>query len=340
MPDPTDHHVPGPVEIDWQRVQVLAEVVSGLPRADDFAARVMRPVAASDEDCFRAFLFAASICHSTHGGLGGSRNGGDFNGWDYLVEAFAAWAERDPGGLDLSRMSALNQAGLENLLRLPFDTSRVTLTDLERRAAILVDVSDAIEDRYAGEVVRLLQACDNRVGGVGGAYGLLRALPGFMDPLEKKSSAFLMAVHFSGRWPIHDQENVRPMIDYHRMRLLLRTGCIVPLSSDLASQLRSRETVQLADGAAIRAAAMEICSAIPSMTGMAVFDFDVLLWALARSCCRNRPLCVDEGPESLSFYEYTGLPESVGCVLTRVCPGAMSVTTRSYWEPELETEDY
>ena len=328
------------VRINEGRVRQLALTLGKLPLADDFAAQMTPAMEVSDETAFRAYLWAAAICHSTRGALTGHRGDRYYKGWDFLLRSFTHQAQCDERGLGPEAVAIMTASRLRDILSSGSADAQLGLGDLPRRAEILRATARELSESFDGCVSRLLNEADRRVGGESGAYAQLARLTAFTDPLRKKSSAFLMTVHFSGRWPIVDHANVLPMIDYHRMRLLMRTGCIEVTDERIADRLRAEMPVSGHMEAAIRDAAMTVCTTIPRLAGMAMFDFDVLLWAHARSCCRRAPMCVSRTVESDSFYSYLAESPSKQCVFEAWCPGATNAEVRSLWEPIVSTEYY
>jgi hypothetical protein len=328
------------VTIDEKRVELLARTLGSLPLAHDFAAQMTPVIEVPDETAFRAYLYAAAVCHATKGGLGGVFFNGYFKGWDFLLRAFSEEALANPGALDPREVLEMSEERLRLLLTDHGKDVEVRLADLDRRAEMLRTTASELLDQFDGSVTRLLDEADNRVDGAEGAYALLSRLSVFRDPLRKKSSAFLMTVHFSGRWKIVDQENILPMIDYHRMRLLLRAGCITVSDRVVADKLRRQVQVHPTVEARIRDAAMQICRSVPVIARMPMFDFDVLLWAHARSCCRHAPLCVSRRVENDSFFSYLAEPPSAKCVFEEWCPGSAQDEVRAFWEPMVATENY
>lgn len=328
------------VTINNGRVAELARTLGELPLAPDFAARSAPRMDESDETVFRAFLWAAAICHATKGGLAGWFDGEFYKGWDYLLRAMCENAEREPDSVSAERMCRIGDRGLFDLLHRPSVDARINLRDLDRRAQILRQTADELIEYFDGRVCLLLENADHRVAGSKGVYQQASRLTAFQDPLRKKSSAFLMAVHFSGRWRIDDPERVDPMIDYHRMRVLLRTGCLTTPAADIVLRLRKQEPVGHEVESALRAAALEVCRKLAVLAGMPMFDCDVLSWAHARSYCRNAPICISGTAENDSFDLCLARKPNGTCVCQSWCPGARDKDIRDLWEPIIATENY
>ncbi|MBM3210650.1 hypothetical protein FJZ33_00405 [Candidatus Poribacteria bacterium] len=328
------------IQINNKCVQKLAYTMNSLSIAKDFAEQVAPRVNASDESKLHAFLWAAAICHSTKGGLKGTLKGSAYKGWDYLLRAFCYAAEDKEAHVSPDFIAVISGDELFNLLTRYAEDREVNLPDIERRAEILNGCAIQLEKMFNKSVVNLLRQASNKVGGDFGAYALLSQLDAFQDPLKKKSTAFLMTVYFSGAWKIIDNENVLPMIDYHRIRVLCRTGCISIQDPGLLRALISQQIVPQAIEESLRQASMKVCKSVVVITGMPMFDFDVLLWAHARSCCRNFPLCVSGQLEHNSFYNYIEKDYTGVCEFQEWCAGFRNRELRAIWEPLVETEHY
>jgi len=329
------------ISINQVKVKDLSHSILLLDLSQEFAEHITPPVkVSSDEAALRAFFWASAICHSTKGGLKGYFDGKFYKGWDYLLRAFCSAAEKDDNLVSPSHIRSLSENELYKLLTTFASEPQVTLPDLERRAEILNGCAFQLDTLFSGSVSELLKRASNKVGGKCGAYAQLEKLTAFQDHLKKKSSAFLMTVHFSKIWAILDQENVLPMIDYHRMRLLCRTGCIDIQDSQLLLSLKNQERVSKIIENQIRSASVGVCIQVVRETQKPMFDFDVLLWAHARSCCRYNPVCISNQLENDSFYDLVTNSFDGTCVFQGWCLGYSNSFIRGLWEPFINTEDY
>jgi hypothetical protein len=328
------------IEISKQHIRSLAHSFLSLRVVESFAEQVTPRVRASDEAALRAFLWASAICHSTKESFKGFYGGNFYKGWDYLLRAFCSAAEESEAIVSSSNIKRISGRELVSLLERYARNAQVQVPDADRRAEILNGCAIQLEEKFSGTVSELLRRASNKVDGNNGAYFQLAQLDAFQDVLKKKSSAFLMTVHFSGLWTISDQENVLPMIDYHRMRILCRTGCISIQDIKLQQALVSQRPVSQEVEELIRVASAKVCESIVTITGIPMFEFDVLLWAHARSCCRNHPVCISGKLENDSFYQYLGKPFDGHCVFQEWCPGFRNSIIRELWEPIVKTEHY
>jgi hypothetical protein len=292
------------------------------------------------ESIISAMLWASAICHGTKGGLKGHFGGSFFQGWDYLLRAFCSSAAADPLSLTPERMTRLTPDELRSILTSNAVTPQVSLSDMERRAEILKRLASEVIQLFDGRVSVLLDRSEGRAGGPRGAYSQLGLLDAFRDPLMKKSSVFLMTMHFAAIWTASDQDQLMPMIDYHRLRILCRMGCIVLENDALAIALRSRQAVNVESERELRSLAVDVCRRVVEFSGMPMFEFDILLWAHARSCCRHHPVCVGGNLEDRSFYSYLTKPFVGRCEFQDWCLGYREDAVRGIWEPVVDTEDY
>jgi len=328
------------IEISDQHVQALARSFLSLRPAKSFATQITPRVGASDEAALRVFLWASAICHSTKGSLRGYYRGNFYNGWDYLLRAFCSAAEESETIVSPNSIKRISGGELVDLLKGYATDTQVSVSDADRRAEILNECAIQLEEKFFGTVHELLKRSSNKIGGPHGAYSQLALLDAFQDPLKKKSSAFLATVHFSGLWTINDHENVLPMMDYHRMRLLCRTGCVLIQDTELRQALAFQKAIPLEIEEKIRSVCAQVCTDVVTITGIPMFEFDILLWAHARSCCRNYPVCVGGKPENASFYQYIGEEFNDQCVFQSWCSGFRDSAIREIWEPVVKTEHY
>lgn len=327
------------VSLNQERIDVLGKTLNEIPLPADFRQRFVPVMTAEEETARLALLWVAAICHSTKGGLLGRVGGREVRGTEYLLAAFCGAANQDPALILVTAMRAATEDQLRILLTRFVAEPQVTLSDLARRAEILRVLATEINDRFQGQIGRMLDEAQHRVGGEGGFYALMDGFVAFRDPLKKKSGVFLYFLEVSGHWHIIDSEQVVPMIDYHVIRLLFRTGCLEITDPRLREKLLTKTVATAEEEALIRTAAAEARMRLAKM-------FDVpergeLLYLLGRSYCRHAPVCVPGAmPENDSFNLYTRLPFDGRCPFQAWCPGACQTTYRELWEPMVQTENY
>jgi hypothetical protein len=327
------------VSLNHERIAALSQALLSMPLPPDFRQRFV-PMMTSDEETARlALLWVAAICHSTKGGLLGRFADREVKGTEYLLAAFCAAANQDPLSISVASVKILDEGGLRLLLTRFIQEPKVTLSDLARRAEMLRVLAEEIDQYFEGRVSTLLDRAHQHVGGENGFYASMDHFSSFQDPLKKKSGVFLYFLEVSGRWQFTDPDQVVPMIDYHVIRLLCRTGCIEIADESLKEKLSKRELATAEEERILREAAFQARLALTK-------TFDVpergeLLYLLGRSYCRNTPVCVSgHAPESDSFNLYTQIPFQGQCPFQAWCPGACQRAYRDIWEPVIQTENY
>jgi hypothetical protein len=257
-----------------------------------------------------------------------------------LIRAFVENSARNEEAVSPHFITSISDHGLLQIFTSAAQDAFIGLKDIDRRAEILRLTANQLLEFFGGTVSDLLAHANHRVAEPHGAYAQLAKLDAFRDPLKKKSTAFLMTIHFAGLWHIIDQQQIKPMIDYHRIRLLCRCGCIRILDHNLHRSLIEQTAVSETIEDLLRDAAANICRSLVDQTGLGMFECDNLLWAHARSCCRHHPICAGGVPEDSSFYNLISLPFTGRCDFQNWCPGAKNRNFRDIWEPAVETEHY
>jgi hypothetical protein len=320
------------------RIEVLRQSLASIKLPVDFQQRFVPALHTDQETAYLALLWVAAICHSTKGGLLGTINGREVKGTEYLLAAFCAAANSDSESVSVRRIMVMDEDGLRSLLVKPFVASTVVLTDLARRAEMLRVLATEIAEKFAGKIGVLLIQTDHHVGGSEGFYAKMDQFSAFRDPLKKKSGVFLYFLEVAGLWKIVDHDQLMPMIDYHVIRLLCRTGCLEIQDPNLRHKLLAQSPVTEEEERMIREAAFKVRISLTPL-------FDVpergeLLYLLGRSYCRHAPVCVSgNAPENDSFNLYTG-EVFKGCPFQFWCPGACDSSYRELWEPMIQTEHY
>jgi len=328
------------ISLNPERIQSLATSLQTIPLSPNHAELAAPRFACDDETYFRSVLCAMAICHATKGGLSGLFHGKSMKGTDFLLHAFGTMGETNPEALDPKNILTLSADGLRGLLTANAQNATLALTDLDRRAEILRTLAADLIRLFDGRVSNLLEQAQHRIGGDTGAYQQLAKLTAYQDPLHKKSGAFLLVIFFSGRWIIHDIEHAKPMVDYHKIRLFCRMGCIDIQDQELAQKLRDQQPVSNEIGEQLRDLSGQLMRQLIQHTGRSLFELDIMLWTFARSACRRTPVCVNGNrTENNSFEETTGLSVPP-CPGANWCPGAHDESFRFFWEPQVTTEDY
>ena len=290
------------------------------------------------------WFYITAICQSTRT-FEGVLDGQWARGWDYLVRA----SRRRVGDFRAERMAAYTAEDLLTLLSDDLDPQHSPIDRVEERLEQLHDSARLLLGEYGGEALAVYERAGGRLAGEGGLLDLLSKFRAYSDPLRKKALLLAGMLHESGIWPLQDPQQLKVPMDYHVMRVALRSGMVEVGDQGLATALRERRPVSAAQDNAVRTAVSAACDALLAHVGWSVYAFDKLLWHLGRSCCfyEHEPIC---GPgagqgacfkvETCSLLRATDYACPGRCVLDGVCRGSRDAAYRAYWETNLYTPHY
>jgi ribokinase len=239
-------------------------------------------------------------------------------GSDFIWAAFARAARTDSSALSAERMASEPDL-FERICT--DDTGVCPVPDVASHRALHVAHGLHMQRHepagYRGLLDRINQ-CDAPIAAL---LHDLRRQPGFMgDPLAKKAN--LLAVILTARperWlAARDPESVQPIVDYHMMRLCLRTGLVRVDDPDLRRRLAARLWVDAAEEEAIRKATSRAIEALVADTGRSVAAIDGLFFSLGRSVCLE-----------------TVEPDCARCPLQTAC-----LQRTALFQPVFRTTDY
>lgn len=167
-------------------------------------------------------------------------------------------------------------------------------------------------------VPRLMHA--SSVRGSKGAQVIIDAIPGYSaDPIKKKSNALLHEIVRRKLITFADADTIEPAVDYHIMRLYLRTGRVEIRDPALARRLTHRGRVRIERITEIRRTVAEAIRYAAWVNHMSVSKLNDLEWLFARRACRR---------DGVWCFRNTN------CPLQTVCPSANQNPIGMVTEPE------
>lgn len=246
-----------------------------------------------------------SICHQMN--------------WDVLQSAMAGWLLPDAVAR-LEELVSTSPRQLSNLLRHYPKQERVRAVE---RSRMLRETAEGLSILLAdgGRLRRLLES--PMLEGPSGFYDTIATIPAYRgDPFDKKARVLAHDLHREGIIKFSDPENLKPAVEYHLIRLYLRSGRVVPASDSVRDELLGERRparprlVKLLRGAvdmAMRQTAL--------YSGIDVATLNYLEWQIGRS------ICVEElGPELAAFHceapAPSNMPDDVRALATCRCPFA------------------
>ena len=331
------------ITIDDERCRRVAERLDRVEvRANEFAVRVTTPEEGRREA--NLLFFLVGICQSTRT-LQGTIDGQWYRGWDYMVRAARRALAVDPEAFTAARLVGITTRELQAIFSDAGDPETSTLDRLEERVAQWHDAAYVLLAKYDGDVMMLYQAAERRLEGAGGILARLAECHAYRDPVCKKSFLLTMFLVQSGAWEVQDLENLRVAIDYHIMRIALRSGIVRVQDPGLAARLRERIPVTEVEDNAIREGVREACHRVVGASRQTVFAVDHILWMMGRNCCfyDHDPIC---GPKACTRQDACTLVRRLDydcpgrCLLDGVCLGSREAAYRAYWETNLYTDYY
>lgn len=148
----------------------------------------------------------------------------------------------------------------------------------------------ALHDK--GQLDALIAA--SRLGGAGGFYDVMKAVSAFaQDELEKKIRVLAHDLHRERIIEFKDPNHLRPAVEYHILRLYIRTGRVYPTDESIREHLsrpgawsRGR-LIKL-----LRQAVEEAMNLTGFYAGLDVATLNYLEWQIGRAVCTpENPNC-------------------------------------------------
>jgi hypothetical protein len=291
------------------------------------AARVLKQLAASKPALPNAEmgsnllyrLSVSAICHQIN--------------WDYLASCLHRAFE--DSAITASSLSSTSARDVEGWLSGYHRPERIRAAE---RAAMLRDIGDVIIKNYFGDTGRVLSDANGKLLGKNGFMAQLDGFAAFReDPLRKKSNVLVHELVRDGMARFDDESEIAPAIDYHIMRLYLRTGRVVPLhqtthdllKNDSSPRPRLVKLLRESVGEALSLTAFYATLTIPEVNGME--------WQIGRDICdRKTPRCL--GPVKADLPNF--LADKDKCPNTEFCRAFSQPGWRSLREPDLKKRFY
>lgn len=317
-------------EIDLSNCRGLGELIAKIPmRANAFLN--VAPQLNNTRLNSLLFMYVSGICHQTET-LEGVVEGQRKRGWDYLMAKFVELSRRDSNSLDPCNIQNISESDLSSILSDSGNPSDSTLSRSSERVRFLHDMTQKLIVAYTGNPLNIYGS--GILGGNSGIYDKMRSFEAFgSDPIMKKSTLFFMLMSKSGLWtPFRDPQELKPMPDYHKERLFLRTGCIKVKDGEVDSKLLKREKQDIKIDNFLRVATADAYRQILRYSNKDFFELEVLLWSFARSFCYHTPVCISPVKDQGNFKDYAVIEEITNCPFATTCE-----RKHAYWQPIVDT---
>ncbi|MFZ2360546.1 MAG: hypothetical protein WA040_14485 [Anaerolineae bacterium] len=328
------------IAVNEQQCQAIAQRLrQQTVRADEFLF-----VPATVEEALREanyWTFAIAICQHTKS-LQGVIDGRWQRGWDYLISASRRVLDEFASAKAMAQIDAERLAAI---LADDFDPAHSPVDRVEERLGQLHDVARVLQEQYDGQAMNIYCRAGGHIQGEGGIFQRLATIPAYTDPLNKKAQLLVGQLDAAGVWPVEDPQNLKVCMDYHAMRVALRTGIVEVTDPGLLIALKQKARVSDDINHAVRSAVSDACDRVIAHSGVGVFEFDKWIWHLGRSCCfyDHEPIC---GPRTCHKMDICTYIKAVDyacpgkCSLDGACKGSRDDFYKAFWETNVYTEFY
>lgn len=216
-------------------------------------------------------------------------------GSDFIWHAFTRAAAADPTVLDPDRLAA------EPLLFdeiCAADDGECPIPDVGSHRALQQAYGTTIA--HLGGISSVIDLANGTADPLASFLEILKAIPGFgEDPLAKKANllALILANRPERFLGLRGPSTIAPIVDYHIMRTMMRTGCVAIADSETKQHLVGRTWVGPDAESGIRVAARDAIEALCERSGLDVAGVDGFFFSLGRRLCleTEAPKC-DECP--------------------------------------------
>jgi len=266
-----------------------------------------------------AEALVASVCHSTN--------------WDRLRHHVLRYFEEvRPTAQALARLSEHDFArqfsdGFSSL-----EIADQPALDLTTRYRIFHEVAE----RYAYDRFGLNGESRHLLSGNDGLIPRLRNVAGFdLDPEGKKLRVFVQNLIRYKLAAFDDSDSLAPAIEYHILRLYIRTGRVVPNTDSAVRSVESNNVRRIDSVSALRQAVAEAMRITADAADLSLIEINDIEWQIARSLCvREEPRC--DGPP----LPEKPLPSHLSddherCLLRSVCAAFLGQVPKHWTEPNL-----
>jgi len=274
-----------------------------------------------------AEIVFVAICHATN--------------WDRLHAHIIGVAVHDPHALTVGALRDLDAARFREVFGDGFEAEP---GDVARRVRILRDLG-AVGARWqeGGWLSRVTNE-PVMIGGPEGLYARLAEASCFAeDPLAKKPRVLAHQLARLELIDCGDPENLAPAVDYHLIRLYLRTGRVRAGNRQLADRLRSGTGVRMPQLTRLRMAVEEAMWYTAAGADLRMDWLNHIEWQLARSfCTRDHPRC-NQTPiisKPLDAVALQVVRSKSGCPLAGRCAGQHEIELTTLVEPQLSASFY
>lgn len=265
-----------------------------------------------------------SVCHQ-------------FN-WDFMQRTLAEHLLKSPDDILL----ALENITAPKLAAWLSGYHRQERIRAKERADLLRDIAKVLRESYGGDLRVFFDECANAKLDSGDFHQIMDQFKSYRsDPLRKKTNILSHDLVRERIIDFQDIQNLEPAIDYHIMRLYLRTGRVIPSNEIIFKFLEGAPNPRGSLVRELRRTTAEAAKLTSFYSGLSVADLNYVEWQIGRSVCLN------EGPHCDSVGSELNDAPDVKLLTTGACPYRRTCLSRNelpaflaFEEPNFISSDY
>lgn len=237
-----------------------------------------------------------SICHQIN--------------WDFLQERLyeKLFLSNEPA---LSIISSITPRTIKAWLE---DYPKQERVRAAERAKLIKNVAVVIKEKFEGNELKLYEKLSSsRIenGDFEKVMGLFEAYR--QDPLRKKTNVLSHEITTEQIFKIVDEQNLEPAVDYHIIRIYLRSGRVVPKDKELFKYFTGTPNPRTYIISQLRKTVSDALKLTAHYASLNVAQVNFIEWQLGRSTCTNEePRCELPPRENL--------PKSISKLFEQRCP--------------------
>lgn len=220
-------------------------------------------------------LLTSAICHQMN--------------WDFLRARIKEAAVKDIHHWDFDRIRHTVKKDIEELLSGYTKPERIRSEERARLVRELCHISTDDEQTF----YEILERTENRILGPGGLISVLSRSKVFTeDPQAKKAQVLIHSLLREKLWMAIDEENIRPAVDYHVMRLYIRRGNVFPRTKAGEQYLRDNIRRRTPTTSTLRSQVADAIRIVAISAKCSIVDVNSAEWWIGRTVCtRKAPDC-------------------------------------------------
>jgi hypothetical protein len=244
-------------------------------------------------------IVTAAICHQIN--------------WDFLNHAMRRNLLEARSEDMISRLCEIRAPEFATWFEGYSEPDRIHATE---RAAILREVASVLQTTFRSEPKNILEKCGSRLAGPRGFYEQMDSFSSFReDPLRKKTNVLTHDIVRERLARFTDEENIAPAIDYHLIRIYLRTGRVFSKHKSIFNVLTQGDPrprprlVKL-----LREKVAYAVRLTAKFSELSVPEVNYIEWQLGRR------ICVREAPRCLNDTLVSDLDPNIAILFEGSCP--------------------